>query len=257
MGSFDTTIPVYKDAEVDDIENFLFNYEGYAKAKKYDEETTCFRVYMHMPESMRMWVRKLVQTEKTWASLKSKISEKIKAENKPEIMILRLKRLKQEEKKSVREYTNRYEAQSESVESHCPKNYEKAKKKALGMDEYKREKNQILGGDKSEEPVTSSKTDADINSLVNELEALKINRVERTGPSHNSKPRTCYLYNKEGHMMRDCPDRNKSNDQSGKSMKFNNADVRMVEFTEINPESANEYLKVELLNDNEQYDIRP
>ncbi|CAG8485462.1 7455_t:CDS:2, partial [Dentiscutata erythropus] len=155
-------------AEVDDIENFLFDYKGYAKAKKYNEETTCFKT-----------------------SLKTKISEKIKAENEPKIKILRLKHLKQEEKKLVREYMNRYEAHIEhvntklrldekcdwyikglrepfrsKVENCCSKDYKKAKKKALGMDEYKREKNQEHEGERSKD-------------LVNELAALEINRIEQ------------------------------------------------------------------------------
>lgn len=125
---------------------------------------------------------KVSTNRKIWTQLKAKITEKIKAENEPEIMILRSKRLKQDEKESVREYTNRYEAHTEpvdtklrsdekrdwytqglrepvrsKVENYCPKNYEKAKKKALGMDEYKREKNQNCGGDKSEESTTSGK----------------------------------------------------------------------------------------------------
>ncbi|CAG8550435.1 12016_t:CDS:2 [Dentiscutata erythropus] len=184
-GSFDTTIPVYKGAEVNDIENFLFDYEGYAKANKYDEETTYFRVYMHMLESMRMWVRKLVQTEKMWASLKTKIAEKITAENELEIMILWLKRLRSDEKRNWYIQGLREPFRSK-VESHCPKNYKKAKKKALGIDEYKREKNQTYEGDKFKEPVTCSKTDVDIDSLVNKLAALKINRIEREDQSSRS-----------------------------------------------------------------------
>ncbi|CAG8573141.1 4690_t:CDS:2, partial [Cetraspora pellucida] len=124
------------------------------------------------------------------------------------------------------------------------------------MDEYKREKNQNCGGDKSDELSTSKKTDVDIDSLVNELAALKINRVEPE-QSHNFKPRICYLCNKERHIMRDCPDRSKDSDQNNKNTKFKNVDVRMVEFTEISPESANEYLKMELLNNDKQYDVRP
>ncbi|CAG8692936.1 21877_t:CDS:2, partial [Dentiscutata erythropus] len=60
--------------------------------------------------------KKVSTNGKMWASLKTKISEKNKAKNEQEIMILWLKRLKQKEKKSVKEYTNRYEAHTESVE---------------------------------------------------------------------------------------------------------------------------------------------
>ncbi|CAG8478894.1 536_t:CDS:2 [Dentiscutata erythropus] len=164
MGFQDTTIPVYKGAKVDDIEDFLFNYEGYAKAKKYDEETTCFR--------------------------------KVKAENEPELKIVQLKHLKQDDKESVREYTNRYEAYAEAArnklranekhdwyiqESHCPKNYDKAKKKALEMDEYKRDKdlNKNNSSTRSEETAQSNKADVDIDSIINRLAVLSINWVEQ------------------------------------------------------------------------------
>ncbi|CAG8751123.1 1637_t:CDS:2, partial [Cetraspora pellucida] len=149
--SFDTTIPVYKGAEMDDIENFLFDYEGYIKVKKYDKETTCFRVYMHMPESMRIYE---AHTES--------IDMKLRSDEKRNWYIQGLR-----------------ESFCSKVENCCPKDYDKAKKKALGIDEYKRERNQNQEGDKFAKPVTSSKTDIDINSLVNELAALKINHIEQ------------------------------------------------------------------------------
>ncbi|CAG8724357.1 142_t:CDS:2 [Dentiscutata erythropus] len=225
MGSQDTTIPVYKGAEVDDIEDFLFDYEGYAKAKKYDEETTCFRVYMHMPESSRAWVQKIVQTEKTWDNLKK--------EN-----------CRSGEKESVREYTNRYKAYAEvagnklradekrdwyvqglkepyqsKIESHCPKNYDKAKKKALEMGEYKRDKdlnknNSFTGPD---ETAQSNKADMDIDSIVNRLAALSINRVEREEKLNRNEVEDM-VKSLEGHIIKDCPKRDKENVQTNKGL---------------------------------------
>ncbi|CAG8442185.1 9980_t:CDS:2 [Cetraspora pellucida] len=111
------------------------------------------------------------------------------------------------------------------------------------MDEYKREKNQNHGGDKSEEPVTSSKTDVNIYILANELATLKINYIEQK--------------DQEEHIIRNCPDRDKNSDQTDKNIKFKNVDIRMIEFMKINTELVDEYLKIKLLNNNEQYDVRP
>ncbi|CAG8731654.1 16379_t:CDS:1, partial [Racocetra persica] len=59
------------------------------------------------------------------------------------------------------------------------------------------------------------------------------------------------------HIMRDCQDRDKESNQTDMNMKFKNIDIWIVEFIKINPELANKYLKVELLNTDEQYNMRP
>ncbi|CAG8799424.1 3486_t:CDS:2, partial [Racocetra persica] len=166
MGSIDMTILVYRSAEVDDIENFFFDYEGYAKAKKYNEETICFR----------------------------KIISKVKADNESELKIVWLKHLKQGNKESVREYTNRTDEKHDwfiqglkepyysKVENYYPKDYEKVKKKALGIEEYKRKRDHRYEDQPtSEDTPYFNKPDADIDSLVTKLAALKINCMDQEG----------------------------------------------------------------------------
>ncbi|CAG8628461.1 14032_t:CDS:2, partial [Ambispora leptoticha] len=287
MGSKDLTVPIYRGAEVDDIKNFLFDFEGYGKAKK-----------------------DLIQSKKTWKDLKKEIVEKIKSDNETEVKINRLKRVKQDERESVREYTNRYEAYTQAVksqlrndekrdwyirglrdpyrtkvENRCPKNYDKAKKKALEMEEYNRDRALSERKDSNipDETPQPSKADVDLDSIVNGLAALSINRVEREEKLNRSdienmiqsavaktvkdlnrkqsyqkpnKPRTCFQCGQEGHIVKNCPNRNKGETQTNQGITFNNADVRLVEFTEKRPTNGAEYLRVELLDKDECGDIR-
>ncbi|CAG8767642.1 13255_t:CDS:2, partial [Cetraspora pellucida] len=188
--SKDQTVPTYYSAEVDDIENFLFDFEGYEKAKKYDKDTLCLQ------------------------DLKMTIMEKVKAENETEIKINRLKCLKQDEKKSISEYTNQYEAYVQVMrnqlrsnkkrdwyirslkdpykskfESRYPKNYEKVKKKALKMEEYDKDRalNEHNKSNIARKTPHPSKSDMDLYSIVNGLAALSINQFTEKDSMISSK----------------------------------------------------------------------
>ncbi|CAG8783440.1 35113_t:CDS:2, partial [Racocetra persica] len=129
-----------------------------------------------------------------------------------------------------------------------------------------------------------NKSDVDIDSLVTELAALKINHVDQEDQSkrdqvenliqnivtktikdmnkrpsqpRTTKPQTCYLCQEVGHIVKKCPKQNKGAKQSKNALKFDNVDVRIVEFMKIRPEITSKYLKVELLDDGVGYDVRP
>ncbi|CAG8758739.1 28410_t:CDS:2, partial [Racocetra persica] len=83
------------------------------------------------------------------------------------IKIVQLKYLKQGDKESVREYMNRYEACAEIVENYYPKDNTKAKKKALAIEEYKKEKNyKYEDQPASEDTLYSNKLDIDIDKFT-------------------------------------------------------------------------------------------
>ncbi|CAG8629324.1 22127_t:CDS:2 [Dentiscutata erythropus] len=128
-------------------------------------------------------------------------------DNEPEIKIIQLKCLKQDLKKPYRT----------KVENYYPKDYAKAKKKVLAIDKYKREKDYSNSEDHiaSEEAFCTNKSDIDIDSL-------------------------------EEYIIKDCLNCSKGPEQFNKTVKLDNVNIQMVKFTEINFESMNKYLKVEL-----------
>ncbi|CAG8459385.1 31247_t:CDS:2 [Racocetra persica] len=69
-----------------------------------------------------------------------------------------------------------------------------------------------------------------------------------------NKPRTCYLYEQEGQIIKNCPNQIKSNDKPNASIRFNNANLRFVEFSKKNDENDRKYLKIELLDEEEASD---
>ncbi|CAG8711231.1 11682_t:CDS:2, partial [Cetraspora pellucida] len=101
-----------------------------------------------------------------------------------------------------------------------------------------------------------------IDSIVNGIAALSINRVEREERLSRSEieamirdaitKNTKDLNKKYNQQKVTKPRDNKSN----KGIMFNNADVRLVEFREKGNRNKKEYLKVELLDENECSDIR-
>ncbi|CAG8798129.1 29689_t:CDS:1, partial [Racocetra persica] len=137
--------------------------------------------------------------------------------------------------------------------------------------EYKRDKNLNRSNNSTgpEETAQPNKANVDIDSIVNGLAALSINWVEqeklnrsevedmvknlvtktvmnlnkRHNQPHNNKPRICYLYCQEGHIVKDCSKHDKENDQINKGITFNNADICLVEFTETKFDESGEYLK--------------
>ncbi|CAG8781658.1 17349_t:CDS:2, partial [Racocetra persica] len=118
------------------------------------------------------------------------------------------------------------------VKNYYPKDYEKVKKKVLGIEEYKREKDHKYGNQPaSEDMLHIYKPDIDINSLVTELAVLKINCLDQEGQLND--------------------------DLANKNIKFNNADIYMVEFIEASSENSDEYLMVEVINDNITHNLRP
>ncbi|CAG8762328.1 95_t:CDS:1, partial [Cetraspora pellucida] len=151
---------------------------------------------------------------------------------------------------------------------------------ALEMEEYDRDRalNEHNKSNISEETPHPSKSDVDLDSIVNGLAALSINRMEREEklsrsdienmiqsvvtktmkdlnkkqtPQKTVKSRTCYLCGQEGHIVKNCLNRNKSNGQTKKSVMFDNADVHLVEFIQKDSMIGSEYLRVELLDKDE------
>ncbi|CAG8771207.1 28949_t:CDS:2, partial [Racocetra persica] len=105
-------------------------------------------------------------------------------------------------------------------------------KKVLGIEEYKREKDHKYDNQPtSEDMLYIYKPDIDINSLVTELAALKINCLDQ--------------------------EEQLNDDLANKNVKFNNADIHMMEFMEASSESPNEYLMVEVINNNITHNLRP
>ncbi|CAG8480524.1 22854_t:CDS:2 [Gigaspora rosea] len=97
---------------------------------------------------------------------------------------------------------------------------------------------------------------SDVESIVKDIiSKTMMNQNRRQYQPSNNKPRTCYLCHQEGHIVKDYPKR-KGNDQTNKGISFNNADVRLVEFTEMKSGEVGEYLKVELLEEIEYDDVR-
>ncbi|CAG8582211.1 25160_t:CDS:2 [Cetraspora pellucida] len=176
MSSKDQIVPVYHDAEVDDIENFLFDFEEYDKAKKYNEDILCSIV---------------------------------KAENKTET-----------NSGVIRNVTS-----------------------IFMMKDYSRNKalNKHKASNIPEETPLLSKSNVELNTIVNGLAALSINRVEQK--------------EKEPHH-KELPNQNKSTSQINKGITFNNADICLVEFTEKGSMNSSKYLKVELLDVNEYCNVR-
>ncbi|CAG8765168.1 16348_t:CDS:2, partial [Racocetra persica] len=256
MRSLDTTIPVYREAVIDDIEDFLLTIKD-----------------MQRPRNM---IRK--QSVLGYIC----ICWNVKRENKLEMKIT-VKTLKQDEKESVKELNEPYHSK---IEDCYLKNYDKTKKKAVEMEEYNRDKSYNKQNDPTSPDTTSNinKSDVDIDSLVTKLAALKINCVNQEDQSKHdqvenliqnivtktikdmnkrpsqpctTKPQMCYLCQEVGHIVKECPKQNKGTEQSKNALKFDNVDIRMVEFTEIRPKITSKYLKAELLDDGVGYDIRP
>ncbi|CAG8631005.1 10431_t:CDS:2 [Cetraspora pellucida] len=115
--------------------------------------------------------------------------------------------LKGIERESIREYTNQYEAYAQTVESHCPKNYKKAKKKALEMEDYNRDKalNEHKASNIPEKtpPLKEKLNQSDIENMIQNVVA------------------------KTGHIMKNSLNQNKSESQTDKGITFNNADCTL------------------------------
>ncbi|CAG8852540.1 33484_t:CDS:2, partial [Gigaspora margarita] len=116
----------------------------------------------------------------------------------------------------------------------CSKNYDKAKKKALKMEEYNRNKH--FGKQKDlnilEKSQQSNKTAAltinhiekekklnhdDIKNMVKNIVTKTMMNLNKTqNQLRNNKPHTCYFCQQEGHIIKNCSKRNKKNNQTNK-----------------------------------------
>ncbi|CAG8718986.1 34719_t:CDS:1, partial [Racocetra persica] len=135
----------------------------------------------------------------------------------------------------------------------------------------------------SDETPQLSKSDIDLDVIMNEPAALSINCVEREEKLNRNdienmiqhtvtktikdlnrkqtqqkanKLYTYYLYGQENHIVKNCPNQNKGESQTNKAITFNNTNIRLVEFTEKGSTISGKYLKVELLDDDECGDIK-
>ncbi|CAG8525338.1 15181_t:CDS:2, partial [Dentiscutata erythropus] len=223
----------------------------YMKAKKYNEET------------------------------QDGIIEKIKSENEDGVNINRLKRLRQHDNESVKEYTNRYEAQAESVKDAL--RIDEKRDWVLEIEDFRKDKDDSKEKDRSTPEVSTESSNTDIDSLAKDFAGLKICCVEQKKDDENwahklesnikeltkanqaPRPRRCYECNQEGYIARNCLIRaqkqNNNHDNEERNNQILNPEirglnVRLFEIKETTSSKSNEYLMIKVEGSDMLFDIR-